>query len=47
MVFNNDTMEELITKRPKSILELRNVKGFGPVKCEKYGNDLINIITEN
>lgn len=45
MVFNNDTMEELITKRPKSLYELRNVKGFGPVKCEKYGNDLINIIT--
>ncbi len=44
MVFNNDTMEELIIKRPKSLYELRNIKGFGPVKCEKYGMDLINII---
>lgn len=44
MVFNNDTMEELIIKRPKSMYELRNIKGFGPVKCEKYGMDLINII---
>lgn len=44
MVFNNDTMEELIAKRPKSLYELRNVKGFGPIKCEKYGNDLISII---
>lgn len=33
MVFNNDTMEELIIKRPKSLYELRNIKGFGPVKC--------------
>lgn len=45
MVFNNDTMEELIIKRPKSLYELRNIKGFGPIKCEKYGLDLINIIT--
>ena len=46
MVFNNDTMEQLISKRPKSLYELRNIKGFGPVKCEKYGMDLIknNII---
>lgn len=44
MVFNNDTMEQLISKRPKSLYELRNIKGFGPVKCEKYGMDLIKII---
>ena len=47
MVFNNDTMEELIAKRPENMYELRNTKGFGPVKCEKYGMDLINIITNN
>ncbi|MGL5755436.1 MAG: NERD domain-containing protein [Paraclostridium sp.] len=45
MVFNNDTMEELINLKPKNIQELEKVKGFGPVKSSKYGADLINIIT--
>ncbi len=44
MVFNNDTMEALIKVRPKNLYELRNIKGFGPIKCEKYGNDLIDLI---
>ena len=43
MVFSNDTMEDLIEKRPKNMSELKNIKGFGPVKCEKYGEDLLNI----
>lgn len=44
MVFNNDTMEELIINRPKSIEELKSIKGFGYVKCEKYGHDLVNMM---
>lgn len=43
MVFSNDTMEDIIEKRPKNMIELKNIKGFGPVKCEKYGKDLLNI----
>lgn len=46
MVFNNETMEELIANKPKNIKELENIKGFGPVKIQKYGEDLINIIGE-
>ena len=45
MIFSNETMEELIEKRPKNLNELRNIKGFGPVKTEKYGRDLIDIIS--
>lgn len=41
MVFNNETMEELITNRPKNLEELKSIKGFGNVKCEKYGTDLV------
>ncbi|SCH49030.1 ATP-dependent DNA helicase RecQ [uncultured Clostridium sp.] len=41
MVFNNETMEELISNRPKDLDELKNIKGFGTVKCEKYGTDLV------
>lgn len=44
MVFNNETMEELIKVKPKNIDELKKVKGFGIVKSEKYGHDILNII---
>ena len=44
MIFNNSTMEELIKIRPKDLYELRNIRGLGETKCEKYGKDLINMI---
>lgn len=44
MVFSNDTMEDLIKVKPKTIKELNKVKGFGAVKCDKYGSEIINII---
>ena len=47
MVFSNDTMEEVISAKPKCIDELMKVKGFGPVKCEKYGEDIISIVNGN
>ncbi len=45
MVFSNETMEEIIKVKPKTIKELNSVKGFGTVKCDKYGNEIINIIS--
>lgn len=45
-VFNNDTMEALIEAKPKCIDELKNIKGFGSVKCEKYGEDIISIVND-
>lgn len=44
MVFNNETMEELIKIKPQNIDELKMIKGFGAVKSEKYGDDILNII---
>ena len=44
MVFSNETMEEIIDKKPQNIDELQMVKGFGPVKCEKYGQGILNCI---
>lgn len=44
MVFNNETMEDLIRSKPKNIEELEKVKGFGPIKSKKYGQDLIEQI---
>lgn len=46
-IFNNETLEALIKLKPESIEELKKIKGFGPVKSDKYGEDIINIIREN
>lgn len=46
MIFSNETMEELVKYKPQNIEELRKIKGFGPVKCEKYGNSILGIISE-
>lgn len=43
-IFNNKQMEDLIEKMPKTKEELLKVSGFGPVKTEKYGDEIINII---
>lgn len=46
-VYNNLQLEALVTATPKTIEELKLVNGFGPVKCEKYGQDIIEIVKKN
>lgn len=43
-IFNNSQLEDLIAKMPATKQELQAVSGFGPVKEEKYGNDILNIL---
>ena len=43
-VYNNEMMEEIIKMKPKNEEELIAIRGFGPVKIEKYGQDIIDII---
>lgn len=47
MIFNNETMEEIISLMPKNTDELLKVKGFGPVKVSKYGDCILNILKAN
>jgi hypothetical protein len=46
-LYNNSQLEEIIRISPKTIEELKKVNGFGDVKCAKYGEDIIKIISEN
>lgn len=46
MIFNNAEMEALIQAAPQTKEELLKVKGFGPVKVEKYGDALIQILSQ-
>ena len=43
-IFNNKQLDELVEKLPKSIDELMKISGFAEKKCEKYGEEIINII---
>lgn len=45
-IYNNEMMEEIIKLNPKDKNQLITIKGFGPVKIEKYGKDIVDIINE-
>ena len=45
-IYNNSQLEELINKMPKTLAELQMVQGFGEVKANKYGNDILQIVNK-
>lgn len=46
-LYNNAQLEELIKRMPKSLDELKEISGFGDVKCQKYGADILSIIEKH
>ena len=44
VVLHDATLRELASVRPQTLDELAGVKGFGPVKLERYGNDLLAVL---
>lgn len=45
-IFNDAQMEDLIEKNPRSKEELCQVAGFGKVKADKYGEEILKILRE-
>ena len=45
-IFTDKTMMDLIEKMPATINELRNVSGFGDIKCQKYGLEIIDVLNK-
>ncbi|HET6784840.1 MAG TPA: HRDC domain-containing protein [Erysipelotrichaceae bacterium] len=43
-IFNNLQLEALVKSAPKNKKELLQINGFGSVKCEKYGVEILDII---
>lgn len=43
-LYNNAQMEELIKRMPRSLDEIKEISGFGEVKCQKFGADILSII---
>lgn len=45
-IFNDMQMNDLIEKNPKNEEELLQVSGFGKVKVDKYGKDILKILSD-
>ena len=44
VVFHDSTLRELAATQPQSHRELASIKGLGPAKLERYGDDLLAVI---
>lgn len=44
LVLNDDTLQLLAERDPRSLDELAQVKGIGPVKLERYGDALLAVL---
>lgn len=47
LLYNDLQLKALVNAKPKTIEELKVINGFGAVKCEKYGQDIIKIVKKN
>lgn len=45
-VFNNEEMSNLINRYPRNAEDLLSVKGFGQVKVNKYGDEILKIFNQ-
>lgn len=43
-IYNNEMLDQIIKLKPTNKDELIEIKGFGSIKIEKYGQDIIDII---
>lgn len=46
-LFNNAQMEDIISKMPGTLEDLKKISGFGDVKCQKYGEAILEIVRAN
>jgi ATP-dependent DNA helicase RecQ len=46
VVLHDATIDELAEARPATIAELRQIHGFGDVKVDRYGADVLHVLTQ-
>ena len=44
VVLHDTTLEEICGKRPRSLAELREVRGIGELKAERYGRQILDVV---
>lgn len=45
LVATNAELEAIATRKPKTLEDLAGVKGFGKLKLEKYGRDVLEVLS--
>ena len=45
VIFGNRTLDDLVRRRPEDPGGLAAVHGFGPTRIERYGEDLLRLMT--
>jgi superfamily II DNA helicase RecQ len=43
-ICHNSELLNIVCQEPKSMSDFKKIKGFGDIKIEKYGNDILNIL---
>ena len=43
-IYNDIQLKDLISKMPRNKVELQTVSGFGEVKANKYGDEILKIV---
>ncbi|WP_460278231.1 HRDC domain-containing protein [Clostridium sp. CTA-5] len=46
-IYSNEGIKDIIKSKPKTLDDIKLISGFGKVKCEKYGADILEIVKRN
>jgi superfamily II DNA helicase RecQ len=47
VVFHDRTLGEIAERAPSSLAELADVSGVGPAKLERYGTDVLRVLSDS
>jgi len=47
MICRNSELVDIVLKRPETLSDLRSIKGFGELKVENHGEEILSIIKAN
>ena len=47
VIFNDETLLDLVEVQPTNLEELLKIKGIGPVKAERYGKEILELVSRH
>ncbi len=47
VIFNDETLLDLVEIQPTNLDELLKIKGIGPVKAERYGKEILELVSKH
>lgn len=46
-VMLDEAIKNIATRKPTTMQSLRNIRGMGPTRCKKYGDDIIRMVNQS